>query len=591
MMSEPANPQSLSHPKIFEFTNISSNFAETFDRLFSADRLDHEFLVHYATTGKITRFTRNEFLDSVEKAAAELWQQLKPSSLEELSETVFVTLAGNHVSVCVALIAALRLGMTVCPLNPNESEAQHIVKLNAIGQRLAVVRFVGDQATAAVSDQSYFSQISGRLTSPHQFLDGSRFLFADSSPEAESVPNPRPAAQAERSVFSKSLSFGPRAMVLIFTSGSTGYSKIVEQSEIGIMANVDCLITHHRLGKSSAIGTPLPIYHVNALEFSFLGTFFSEGRLVLFESFQLHQTLRAIVQEKIQILSVVPHIIKVLRDRSQEVLEADLSSLRYLNSAAAPLSTQLARDVLDIFPFGLIQGYGLSEAVNFSLKLPIDLSRELSRELLTAYARPSIGSPLACNEVLILDEDLSAVPMGESGEICVRGPNVMLGYRHDTSGEVFRGGVLHTGDVGFCIEREGQLFYFISGRKKDTAKRFGETVSLVEIDDQLMQYNHPDVFLIAAAFENESAGEELAAVVYFEKHAELGAEEMDRRSREIAKWIEANVPLSLRPRALILSIDPVRTTSGKPLRWKFAERLKSLEIKIFSSKTVFIRKI
>lgn len=433
-------------------------------------------------------------------------------------EQVVVTLAGNSYEHLVYMVACFLERKTLCPVNPFDGKVWTEKKL-------------------------------AQLNLPYTLVPQEKMSL-------ESIGDARPYSLEP---------YDPKCpMVLTFTSGSTGTSKIVQQEESAILSNVDALMERHRLHRPTVIATPLPIFHVNALEFSFLSSLLSGNTFVLYEQFHLQQLVESIARDRIDILSVVPHLLKVLYQRCRG---DELKRLLYITTAAAPMAPSLARDVVKNFPVRVLQGYGLSEAVNFSTLMPADLSNDEYKRWMNE-GLPSIGTELRGNTLFVRDDGGRELVEGEIGEICIRGWNVMKGYLHDDNADVFKDGFLHTGDLGyFKRDAHQRKFFFITGRKKDVIKRNATTIPLAEVDQILASLN---LDAIAVGFEHDVAGEELAAVL--QSPTPLDPEIL----RKIATLLEENIPAALRPRVLAWTSRPLRTASGKPQRWKHAPTLCSL---------------
>jgi acyl-CoA synthetase (AMP-forming)/AMP-acid ligase II len=166
------------------------------------------------------------------------------------------------------------------------------------------------------------------------------------------------------------------------------------------------------------------------------------------------------------------------------------STLEYVVTAAAPLSARSVRAAHDRLGLRVLQGYGLTETVNFSTTMPTDLGDAEYRTLVLEADVPPIGVALPGNEVAVLDESGSAVGHGEVGEICMRGHNVMTGYvdRPDLTAEAFAGGWFHSGDLGCSLEGpDGRTYFRITGRRKNIALVGGVTISLEEIEATLLR--------------------------------------------------------------------------------------------------------
>ena len=117
----------------------------------------------------------------------------------------------------------------------------------------------------------------------------------------------------------------------------------------------------------------------------------------------------------------------------------------------------------------MIHAYGLSEATACSCCVPIDLSPQEHKAWLTRHAHASVGIPLPVNEVMVLDVDGNETAEGGSGEIGVRGHNVMRGYDADPEATraAFRHGWFMTGDTGsWKYDGEGRKFFFVEGKRK-----------------------------------------------------------------------------------------------------------------------------
>ena len=494
---------------------LKPNFAEAYAESIRKNTAE-SFLKVYRADGASTEKTFGEFSEDVEKVRRQILHRFSAAE-------VLVTVDGNTYENLVYMTAALLAGFTLAPFNFNDTVERSREKILQIGLECGI-------CTGRLAKEGFEKTLTME------------------------IPQALPPEIASRKRFSS-------PFIYIFTSGSTGYSKIVEQTETGILSNVDALIELHGLLQKKTIATPLPIFHVNALEFSFFCSLLGGQKLIVYEGFHFFQMLESLEKDQVRILSVVPHILKSLCDLAPKILEKKLS-LDYCVSAASSLSPELAKKLCQTFSFKIIQGYGLSEAVNFSTKIPPSLPKERVDHWLCDFARPSIGTPLRGNDVFVLDNTGAFAGENIEGEICVRGFNVMKSYKDQKDGSVFAYDYLHTGDRGFFrkCERTGLSFFFVSGRQKDVIKRFGQTVSLVEIDDQLLKWSPPGVTAIAISFENASAGEELAVAVQ-------GPADLE----SLKEYLEKTLPPFMRPRIVKAVSKNLRTDSGKPQRWSFSD--------------------
>lgn len=444
------------------------------------------------------------------------------------SKKLVVTAAGNSLEHMVYIVAALLTGRSVCLINPQEGLNRVRQKVTSLNEECAI--FVDREA------ETWKDEI------------GACDMNLDSA---------APVRKASWVDFPSD-----RPFILIFTSGSTGYSKIVEQAELGVLTNVDALIERHRLHEGGCIGTPLPISHVNALEFSFFSCLFTGRTLVLWGQVVFPQFAETLAKEKCTILSIVPPILRSLLNRESDFQKHDLSHLKYFVSAAAPLSGELVVRALEIFKRPIVQGYGLSEAVNFSCLMPTDLDEVSYRKIMLEEPWTSIGTPLRGSEVEILGEHGQILGENDRGQIGIRGPTLMRGYRGDSERKWYQHGYLNTGDLGyFKAGASGERYFYICGRQKEIAKRNGITISLREVDDIMARFNS-EMDAISVAFANDVTGEEVAIVV----HQSSAGSETETR---LCQHIETSLPPHIRPRVVFFTKRKLRTASGKPQRHKF----------------------
>lgn len=323
-------------------------------------------------------------------------------------------------------------------------------------------------------------------------------------PDPGALPdNPAPVAvYAHRGA---SLYFG--------TSGSTATSKIVAQPRYSVAVNAEAVTRHHGLAPGVRILGCLPIHHVNGLNFSIFATLWSGCEAVLVQAPRPDLLHQAITTAHPDLVSVVPTTLDllVLSD-----LEIRSPKLRYFLSAAAPLSARTARAVWERFAVPVVQGYGLTEAVNFSVTMPTDLSADTYRRAVLEAPVPAIGAALFGNDVAVLRPDGTVADLDERGEICVRGHNVMLEYVDNPEATLaaFEHGWLHTGDLGVRTRVRGldAPMFIVNGREKNVAMVMGVSVSLEELERRIREVpGVEDAACVAVA--DQLRGETIVAAV------------------------------------------------------------------------------
>ncbi|MEV6738899.1 AMP-binding protein [Streptomyces sp. NPDC051104] len=186
---------------------------------------------------------------------------------------------------------------------------------------------------------------------------------------------------------------------------------------------------------------------------------------------------------------------------------------------------QVLRDFEAAFGCVVLEGYGLSET-----------SPVASFSRLDAPRKPgSIGTPIRGVRMRVVDDGGNEVPQGETGEILIRGHNVMKGYwqRPEATATAIRNGWLHTGDLG-RVDQDG--YFWIVGREKDMINRGGYKVFPREVEDVL--YEHPAVADAAViGLPNPDLGEEIGAAVVLTPGAATTAEELrDYVKRQVAAY-------------------------------------------------------
>ncbi len=272
-------------------------------------------------------------------------------------------------------------------------------------------------------------------------------------------------------------------LLLMFSSGTTGLPKIALLSDVSVCANAEALILHHGLSSESVIVTPLPIYHVNALCFSLFCSLMVGGKLVLIDGLNLKALKQALYDNSVHILSIVPAYLKIIYENSAQ-LDFKKIHLKYILSAAAPLSVELVVNWYNKTKIRIIQGYGMCEAVNFSTILDINLNEKQYLNLMTGQKFPTIGHSILHSKVDIITDSGYPAEEGEIGTIALGGICLLSGYLNQTVEKTMNESLL-TGDLGFYKKFKGIKYFFITGRKKEIIKKSGIAISLREIDEFL----------------------------------------------------------------------------------------------------------
>jgi sulfoacetaldehyde dehydrogenase len=308
--------------------------------------------------------------------------------------------------------------------------------------------------------------------------------------------------------------------LLIYTSGTTGRPKGALLSHRNSIAGGRNTAHAHRLTGQDRALCVLPLYHINGEMVTVMGPLVSRGSVVMPHRLSIGQFWSLIARYRCTWFSVVPTIISYLLERADrdgfdpEAL-GGLKQLRFGRSASAPLAPEMHRAFERRFGVPLIETMGLTETAAQILSNP--LPPEPPR-----YGSP--GRPCG-NEAKIIDKNGHELPDGETGELMIRGDNVIAGYYKNpeaTRAALEADGWLHTGDLAY---RDADGFYFIVGRLKEIIIKGGENIAPREIDEVL--YQHPAVLEAAGfAVPDTHYGQEVMACVALKPGAACSAEEL-----------------------------------------------------------------
>lgn len=299
--------------------------------------------------------------------------------------------------------------------------------------------------------------------------------------------------------------------LLMYTSGTTGRPKGVVHTQASLLAGGWTTAIAHSLTSADRGYCVLPIYHINGLCVTVMGSMVSGGSLAMVPKFSKSRFWENIAQTKCTWFSVVPTIISHLLHGDNVPDEATKQRLRFGRSASSALAPEVQRPFEDRFGVPIIETMGLTETAAQILSNPLPPSIR------------KIGSPGRAygNQVAILAPDLTEMDPNLEGEIAVKGPNVMAEYlkNPEATAGTFSGGWLRTGDLG-RIDEDG--YVFVTGRLKELIIKGGENIAPREIDEAL--YAHPDV-IEAAAFARPCAsyGERVEAAVKIRDGSALNA--------------------------------------------------------------------
>lgn len=311
---------------------------------------------------------------------------------------------------------------------------------------------------------------------------------------------------------------------LLYTSGTTGLPKGVMLSHKNLIANtVNTIMSNFPVSCNDIHLNLLPMFHSGMLcHMNCL--FYIGGTNMFLERFDPELFYRTVDQERVTTSALVANMIVPLIEYP-DIDKYDISGLRMVVSAGAPMSPELLKRANNIFGDIFMDVFALTEAS------PMLTGPPLFEGPWEKVKRPgSAGKEMLNIEVKVVNENGSEAAPGEIGEIVARGDNIMIGYwkMPEETARVLRDGYLHTGDLA-SKDRDG--YFHITGRKKDMIISGGNTIYATEVEDTI--YSHPSVSEVAViGVPDKALGELVKAVVVLKKDEETTAEEIIKLCQE-----------------------------------------------------------
>ena len=304
--------------------------------------------------------------------------------------------------------------------------------------------------------------------------------------------------------------------VLQYTGGTTGVPKgaMLTHANLAINAMQSRLVFPRiERGRERMLGV-LPFFHVFAMTAVMNFAVITGGAIIMLPRFDLVQVVRTIHKKRPTLFPAVPTIYTAI-NHYKSIKDYDLSSIKFCISGGAPLPVEVKRDFEALTGCVLVEGYGLSETSPVVTANPAEGVNKSG----------SIGLPVAETvvEIVSLEDGVTLMPTGERGEVCVRGPQVMVGYWHqaEETAQVLiptpNGLRLRTGDVGL-IDADG--YVFIVDRLKDMIAAGGFKIYPRHVEEAI--YQHPAVEeCIVVGVPDEYRGQTVKAFIKLREGAAL----------------------------------------------------------------------
>ncbi|MFD7485089.1 long-chain-fatty-acid--CoA ligase [Streptomyces mirabilis] len=334
--------------------------------------------------------------------------------------------------------------------------------------------------------------------------------------------------------------------VILYTSGTTGQPKGAELTHANLTHNRDIVAGELlQLTADDVIFGGLPLFHAFGQTCTLNAAVASGACLTLLPRFDAGKALGILGEHGVTVFAGVPTVFgRLVREPDRDAYT--VSRLRVSLTGGAAMPVQVLHDFQAAFDCVVLEGYGLSET-----------SPVASFNTLQAGPKPgSVGTPIRGVEMRVVAGDRE-VPLGESGEIAIRGHNVMKRYwqRPEETAAAIRDGWLYTGDIG-RVDQDG--YFWIIGRTKDVIIRGGYNVYPREVEDVL--YEHPEVADAAViGLPSSDLGEEIGAAVVLKPGARTTAE-------ELREYVKHQVAAYKYPRKVWITDTLPKGPTGKILK-------------------------
>lgn len=374
-------------------------------------------------------------------------------------------LLGNRVEFVVACLAAFRLGAIAVPIGHRLQGPEVAYILEHCGAKALI----------------HEAELADRVPSPGS-ADALRFRFhagagASAPVGSEHVavllqgpsPPPRPTVAEEDTA------------VILYTSGTTGRPKGAMLTHFNLVHSLLHFQHGMRLGPQDRMVLAVPASHVTGLVALILLSLQAQATLVMMPDFRASDFLKLAAREQITHSVLVPAMYNLcLLD--PDFRSTDLSAWRVGGYGGAPMPEATIRALAEAVPgLGLMNAYGATETTSPATMMPAAF---------TAGHRESVGLPLHCADIKIMNTEGQEVPAGETGEIWIGGPMVVPGYWNnpEATAQSFTAGYWHSGDIG---AKDAEGFVRVFDRVKDMINRGGYKVFSVEVENVLAA--HPGV--------------------------------------------------------------------------------------------------
>jgi len=466
----------------------------------------------------------------------------------------------NCPQFAIAHFGALKVGAITVALNPMHKAHELGHELEDSGARVLVAADAGREIVESVRDRAALDAVV-------------RVSYRDYLPDDPTLPLPpslredaprRPAGWDELGAIvgggATLRALEPRARhdtaLIQYTSGTTGAPKGAELTHGNVTANCELVRAFFGIGAADVLLGVVPWFHITGMEVQLNLMAYTGATLVALHRFDVETALRAIQRYRCTVTTLIATInVAILNHPATPT--CDLTSLRLCASGGAPVPAEIARRWEAVTGHRLVEGYGLTETTAPTHSNPPHRPR---------YGTVGVPLPYTGVRIVSLEDGVTEVAPGESGEIAIRGPMVAKGYwrRPEATAEAIPDGWLRTGDIG-RVDEEG--YFTIEERKKDLIKASGYSVFPAEVE--AIMYRHPAVAEVGVVGVPDTyRGEDVLAFVVRRPGAAA-------TERELVEWCRAVMAVYKAPRAVRFVDTLPKTGSGKIVKRALREQARA----------------
>ncbi|HBP86507.1 MAG TPA: AMP-binding protein [Nitrospirales bacterium] len=343
--------------------------------------------------------------------------------------------------------------------------------------------------------------------------------------------------------------------LILHTSGTTARPKQVPLTQANLCASIRHLQRSLALTPQDRCLNLMPLFHIHGLVGALLAALGSGGSVICPPGFSSVDVFDWLDTFEPTWYTAVPTIHQAMLAQARREPTRRLNQrVRFIRSSSASLPPTVMAELEQVFGVPVIEAYGMTEAAHQMTSNPLPPGVRKSG---------SVGLP-AGPEIRILSVGGEVLPVGEIGEVAIKGPNVMAGYcqNPDANAQAFTRGWFRTGDQGY-LDPDGYLF--LTGRLKELINRGGEKIAPLEIDQALL--SHPAIQqAVTFAMPHPTLGEEVAAAVVLQEQAIV-------TEAELQNFLTQSLAEFKIPRRIVITSEIPKGPTGKLQRIGLSEKL------------------